>query len=42
MLEFKAFEAAQRILVDIEFMPMLRKQRSASRAEEGLTAAVQF
>ena len=36
------FEDAQRTLADITFMPMLRKQQLAGRAEEGLTAAVQF
>jgi len=42
MREFKVFEAAQRTLADIEFMHTLRKQQLVGRAEEGLTAAVQF
>jgi putative transposase len=43
MLGFKAFEAAQRTLVGIELMHMIKKkQRILEAGEEGLSAADQF
>jgi transposase-like protein len=43
MLGFKSFEAAQRTLVGIELMHMLKQgQRIVGAGAEGLTAAEQF
>jgi len=43
MLGFKSFEAAQRTLVGIELMHMLKKgQLAGEEAVEGLTPAEQF
>jgi hypothetical protein len=42
MLGFKAFEAAQPILVGIARMPMLQKRPWEGSAEQGLPAAEQF
>jgi putative transposase len=42
MLGFKSFDAAQRTLMGIELMHMLRKGQLEEGAEQGLTPAVQF
>jgi transposase-like protein len=42
MLGFKAFDAAQSTLTDIELMHMLRKGQLAGGREQGRSAAEQF
>jgi putative transposase len=42
MLGFKAFDAAPRTLVGVEFMHMVRKAQREGVAEQGLTPATQF
>jgi transposase-like protein len=42
MLGFKAFDAAQSTLVDIELMHMLRKGQLNVRVTQNLTVAEQF
>jgi len=42
MLGFKSFEAAQRTLVGIELLHMLRKKQMQDEDTQGLTAAEQF